>query len=113
MTQAKLGTYGERVTGIEEDRQTVLMMCGTQRRSVPHSPDLGVDWLGIIDRPMPDALRILSLQIDQQFRLHAPHLEFRGLDFVQDVSAMAQGKQRVRVLWRKVGDSAEQETTVG
>lgn len=102
------------VVDIAQAHTRVEMVCGTQRGSVPHSPDLGVDWLAIQDEPLSaNALRMLHLDIDQQFRIHLPELKFVRVEFTH--APEAPGQVRAVVAWRPAeleGAVTLQETTV-
>lgn len=99
------------VVDLVKAHKSVSLVCGVQRGSVPHSPDLGVDWLAVLDEPQTSAtLRKLHLDIDQQFRIHLPELKFISVTFLSTPMA---GKTRARVKWAPADSiSNEQETAV-
>jgi len=96
--------------GLAEAQKTVRVICGTQRGSVPHSPDLGVDWLDVIDRPLSEATRLLVLDVHQQMRVHAPQILITKVRVLG--TNIESGKVVLRVYWTLSTGSEEQVTLI-
>jgi len=66
--QTRLGVSGEVVWGADALDQFIRIVLTTQLGSVPHMLELGIDWFGIIDMPIDDALPLLTRGAAAAFR---------------------------------------------
>lgn len=52
---SKLGSFGEIAEGLDDIRQCIAVILGTQKGSVPHRPEFGCDLWKYIDLPVTAA----------------------------------------------------------
>lgn len=67
-TQIALNAVGTNLTGLAALKQSIRVAIATQLGSVPLNPELGVDWLSIVDMPLDDARPILVRDVTRAFQ---------------------------------------------
>ena len=101
-TSAKIGEFGASVSGLAEKHQFIRTICHSQRGSIPQDPFLGVDWLAVLDLPLPEAIPIVSLDVQMQLKKYAPTIEVRAIEVLS--VEQRPGKARVLVTWRPLDE---------
>jgi phage baseplate assembly protein W len=105
----QLGAYGDTLSGLAEVEQEIRIVVLTQRGSVPQAPEYGVDWLGMLDLPVREAVPKIALQVAEALRRLARRAHVVAVDVVPEAEVM-----RVCVTWAPAssGDGAERVTEV-
>lgn len=106
--QAKLGSYGEMVRGIQALHASVRQLCTMQKGSVPHRPTMGIDWLAVLDLPYLETVPVLVLDVHRNLGEHEPRVKVTRVQ----VLPQEQGTPgvRCRVYWVPAAGGEEQVT---
>ena len=105
--QRKLGSIGGVVTEDDELEQTLCLMVGVRRGSVPLSPTRGSLLFELIDEPI-DVVRAKAPLLAQQAVAADPRIELLA------VSVVRQGESWIELEldWRRAGAAQSKTTTV-
>lgn len=94
--QPELHTYGEIVQDVADVDQAIRIILTTPRRSDPLRPDFGGGWLGLVDRPIDQAIPALIADAVTAVARWEPRAEVVRIDY--RVAAPAQ--LVLTVIWR-------------
>lgn len=100
--QAALGRPGETVQGLEDIAQCLTLLAMTQKGSVVLDPDRGVDLMAYLDRPLPEAGRLLERDLLRTYLRYEPRIE-PPIVQVRSVPGLP-GHVIAVVTWRPRGD---------
>ncbi len=81
---AKLGAYGELVSGYDDIAQSIGVILSTQRGSVPLEPLYGVDHLKYIDKPLEQIRGPYTADMVEALTLWEPRATVQGVSFGRD-----------------------------
>ncbi|MFW6057693.1 MAG: hypothetical protein ACOC9W_02445 [Persicimonas sp.] len=102
----RLGVRGEVLQGVEEIEQEIRVVCRTQKRSVPQDPELGVDWLKVLDLPVSEATPIIVLEVTEALARWVPRAKVQSVEVIGGTE-----KSRLRIGWRPAGEAPRLRTT--
>jgi phage baseplate assembly protein W len=107
-SQVQLGTRGAWLVGVEATEQEIRTLCGTHVGAVPLDPQLGIDWLSIIDLPSADAVPALMREVHRVLARYLPLVTVVSVEVVSAAESCA-----AKVTWRPSSESGERTVEVG
>lgn len=105
-----IGDAGAVVQGVDALAQLVKCVVGTQRGSVPHAPDLGVDWLGLIDLPHSSAAPRVVREVSATLARWVPSAVVDRVELIASDTAV--DRAVARVTWHPVSGGESRRTEV-
>lgn len=107
--QPKLGAPGERVYGLEELEQALLIVLRTLRRSVPGRPEFGTELDRIVDMPASEVRAFVVREVMRAVAASEPRVTVRA---VVPGAMAASGALTVAVTWAPAAGGTERTTRV-
>lgn len=106
----RIGSEKEISEHIAELHQSIRVLGTTQKGSVPHQHELGVDWLASLDLPFARAVPLLVASVEDCLRRFEPRVTVRRVQAIPHETEV--GRAVVRVTWvPKRFEAADEQTT--
>jgi len=108
--QPKLGAPGERVTGVDELEQAMMLVLTTPERSVPLRPGFGSRLYQLVDEPVTQARPAIVREVLRALGVNEPRVRPLGVNVAHD--AEDAGHLAVDIEWQPVVGGPRRSTTV-
>ncbi|MDD3236801.1 MAG: GPW/gp25 family protein [Candidatus Gastranaerophilales bacterium] len=79
--QHKIGTIGEIATELDDIDQCILTIASTQKETVVHNPNLGVDLMQYMDRPINQVQSKMKQMLLTELQYQEPRVKFNNISF--------------------------------
>lgn len=104
--QPALGELGQFVTGLDDLAQAIRIILATPKGSLPHRPDFGCSFLGVMDMPQGLATARIIREVMDSIAHYEPRVKVTKVQ----VDSSTYGFSAITVYWIPQGDTTIEPT---